>query len=331
MRKLLLLLLFIFVKGFSQGVLPPHRYAVQQQPLLNASPANSTFAYSLRKLKSSYNGYAIRVTNKNDYSTADVLFDKNNLVSDQSDVVIVNGGNTTFSTGQTMPLSTFKNIGDLSVEIWYNQNISGYNAVQNAIDNQPVLDLTGGSDSLPTLLFSGYGTYDSKYLVVQAGINEICPGGLGSFLMVTKPTANIDQVSFGAVDAYDWRWSFHLNWGDGNLYFDAAEYCCAYNRNVYNAQNIDLWKQYSFVRDNFTKSIRTNTEERVSNALSQQATPSPFNSFGFGIGTYIQNGYAADTYGYQGAVSEIIMFDRALSSQELLALEYNQMKYWKIY
>lgn len=330
MKKFLLILPFLFVKGFSQGVLPPHRYSVQQQPLLDVSPSPTTFAYSLRKLKSTYTGFAVRVTNDIDYSTADVRFDQNGLVSNQSSVTVVFKGQSSFAAGQVMTLSAFVNGSTPLVGVWYNQNTAGFDAVQSEIYNQPVLDLTAGPASLPTLLFYGYSWYDGKYLVVQGRINDICPDGLGSFLMVTRPTANVNQGSFGVVDPYNWRWSFHMNWGDGSLYFDGAEYCCAYNRSVYNDQNINLWKQYSFVRDRYTKSMRTNTTERIGDTASSSATPSYQNDFGFGIGTFIQNGYAHDGFGYQGQLSEVIMFSRALSSQELLSIEYNQMKYWKI-
>lgn len=330
MRKLILVLLLVFVKGFSQGVLPVSRYTVNQ-PVLNLSPTGSTFAYSLRKLKSTYSSYAVRVTNINNNSTADVFFDKNDLVSDVSNTVIVTQGTSSYSAGQNIPLSTFRDTSTLSVEIWYNQNVSGFNAIQNNIANQPFLDLTAGSASLPTLLFSGSNSYDSRFLVVQGNINDICPGGLGSFLVVTKPTANTVQGSFGQIDYTNWRWSFHLNWNDANLYFDAAESCCQYNRNVYNGDNLNLWKQYSFVRDTFTKNIRINTIDRISNSASAEATASPGNGFGFGIGIYMEYDLPGNIAGYQGAISEVIMFDRALGSQEILPLEYNQMKYWKIY
>lgn len=330
MKKFAILLLFLFVKGFSQGVLPPHRYTIQQQPLLDAAPSTTTFAYSLRKLKSTYTGYAVRITNNNDYSTADVSFDQNGLVSNESNVRVAYNGGSSFSAGQSMPLSDFVNGSMLSVEVWYNQNDTGFDAVQGDVIFQPILQLTTDPASLPTLLFYGYNWYDGKFLVVQGRINEICPGGLGSFLMVTMPTANLEQSSFGMVDGVNWRWSFHLNWSDGKLYFDGAEYCCQNNRSVDNDENLYQWKQYSFVRDNYAKSIRINTNERLINTASVGATPSYYNDFGFGIGTYLQNGYANQGSSYQGQLSEVIMFNRALSSQELVSMEYNQMKYWKI-
>lgn len=330
MKKIILLLLFLFIKGFSQGVLPVSRYTIGAQPLLNESPTTSTFAYSLRKLKTSYSGYALRVRNINNNSTADIFFDTSDIVSNKSSAVIVVKGSSIYNVGQNIPLSTFKGTEDLAVEIWYNQETTGYNAVQNAAANQPLLDLAGGPASLPTLLFFGNNAYDSKYLVVQANINSICPGGLGSFLMVTKPTANIQQGSFGAIDYENWRWSFHLNWDDGNLYFDAAEYCCQNYRNIYNNDMLNLWKQYSFVRGSFTKNIRTNAIERIGSTGAVGASPSYVNPYGFGIGISTNFDDPGNTTGYQGSISEVLMFQRALNTQEIVKLENNQMNYWKI-
>lgn len=336
MKKLIFVFLLVFVKGFSQGVLPVSRYKAPQvnqvnQPVLDIIPTGSTFAYSLRKLRSSYSSYAIRIRNINNNSTADIFFDKNEVVSNVSSAVIVTPGTSSYSAGQTIPLSTFRETSKLSVEIWYNQNVSGFNAIQNTVANQPFLDFAAGSGFLPALLFSGTNLADSRFLVVQGNINEICPGGLGSFLLVTKPTANLNQGSFGNIDISNWRWSFHFNWGDGNLYFDAAETCCKNNRNLNNSANLNLWKQYSFVRDTFTKSIRTNTIARMDNSPSVQATASPRNNFGFGIGIYMENSTPGNVVGYQGAISEVIMFEKALSNQEIIPLESNQMNYWKIY
>ncbi|QBO59377.1 hypothetical protein [Chryseobacterium salivictor] len=335
MRKLIFVLLLVFVKGLSQGVLPVSRYKVHQvnqvnQPVLDVISTGSTFAYSLRKLRSSYTGYAIRIRNINNNSTADIFFDKNDGVSNVSNAVIVTPGTSPYSVGQTVPLSTFRETSNLSVEIWYNQNVSGFNAIQNTVANQPFLDFSAGSGFLPALLFSGTNSANSRFLVVQGNISEICPGGLGSFLLVTKPTANAVQGSFGYINSStNWRWSFHFNWNDGNLYFDAAELCCQGNRNLNNNANLNLWKQYSFVRDATTKSVRTNTIARMNNSSSIQATSSP--GFGFGIGIYMENSAPGNITGYQGAISEVIMFEKALSNQEIIPLEHNQMDYWKIY
>lgn len=329
MKKILLLLVFAFVESFSQGVLPISRY--QQNALfLDVNPTATTFAYSLRKMKASYSGYALRIRNSGNSATADVFFDAKDQVSSTSNVTLVNAGSSGFSAGHIMDLNSFKGTNTLTVQIWHNQNSTGYNAVQNTVANQPILDLSGGPGALPTLLFYGNSAADGKSLIVQANMNVICPDGRGSFLMLTKPTANIQQASFGQMESTNWRWSFHFNWNDGQLYFDAAEICCQAFRSVDNTSNINVWKQYSFVRASTTRSIRSNTAAQLSSAPANTATPSPNNNFGFGIGRTLEFPVTTNQPGYQGSLSEVIMFSKDLTASELLPLELNQMKYWKL-
>lgn len=331
MKRFIYLLFICYATCFfSQGVLPVNRYNVSV-PILSISPATSTFAYSLRKIRNAYSGYAIRVRNTSNNATADVSFDSNDRVGNTSNVTIVSVGSSSYTIGQTLSLSTFMGVNTVTVSIWYDQGGSGVNAIQNTSNNQPTLDLVNGPSSLPTLIFNGTNSSDSKFLVVQANINTVCPTGLGSFLLVTKPTSNIMQESFGHWDSTNWRWSFHINWSDSNVYFDSAETCCKAFRSVNNSGNINLWKQYSFVRSSTVKTIRINASAALSGNSSAAAVSSPNNGFGFGIGRTVQISPNTNSNpGYQGSLSEIIMFQRDLSSTEILPLELNQIRYWKL-
>jgi len=79
----------------------------------DATQANNNFVYSVRKVVPSYTGYALRVRRSSDNAEADVSFDSNGLISDDSPVTLV-------SDGSSSTLGDFKS-GSGFVSVWYNQ------------------------------------------------------------------------------------------------------------------------------------------------------------------------------------------------------------------
>lgn len=91
-------------------------------PLLLDIYSGASAAYSLRKLNTSYTGYAIRVRRSSDNASQDIGFVGGNL--------------------DTTSLLSFVGANSGYVSIWYDQNGS-YNLIQNTLSNQPSIVLSG--------------------------------------------------------------------------------------------------------------------------------------------------------------------------------------------
>lgn len=106
-------------------------------------------SYSLRKMRSAYTGYAIRVRRSSDDTTLDVGF-KSDGSLDTTSLLSFVGSNNGF------------------VSIWYDQSTSGKNATQPTLVNQPQIVISGTLQTLngkPSLYFDGASRYlDCGYL-----------------------------------------------------------------------------------------------------------------------------------------------------------------------
>jgi hypothetical protein len=85
---------------------------------------NATAAYSLRRLKNSYNGAAIRVRRSNDNSEIDIGFDQNGELNESD-------------------LTSFVGVNNGFVTTWYDQTSSGNPLLQVSTGQQPIIVSTG--------------------------------------------------------------------------------------------------------------------------------------------------------------------------------------------
>jgi len=119
--------------------------------LLDEYP-NAHRAYSVRKLRTDYTGYAMKVRESGNDYTADVSFDDDGFVSASSPVANLSGG-----SGATLG-AFIGGSNDGFVTVWYDQSGEGSNATQDTAANQPQI-YSGGSliteGSKAALLFSG--------------------------------------------------------------------------------------------------------------------------------------------------------------------------------
>lgn len=117
-------------------------------PLLLDAYSGASAAYSLRKLNTSYTGYAIRVRRSSDNTSQDIGFLGNSL--------------------DTTSISNFVGANDGFVSIWYDQSGNNKNATQVSLANQPQIVISGTLQTLnskPTLYFDGASRYlDCGYL-----------------------------------------------------------------------------------------------------------------------------------------------------------------------
>jgi hypothetical protein len=141
---------------------------VLTRPILDTY-TGSAASYSLRKLKTTYSGYAIKVRRSSDNTETDIGFSGEAL--------------------DTVSLLAFVGSGNGFVTTWYDQSGNGKNAVQTTATNQPNI-VTGGSirtqGTKPTLYFDGVDDFlDCGYVN-----NGIKPGTYSTWI-----SANITDSS----------------------------------------------------------------------------------------------------------------------------------------
>jgi hypothetical protein len=120
------------------------RVIAQQTPLILDSISDSVGAYSLRKLRNSYNGACIRVRRSSDNAEQDIGFVNNQL--------------------DTASLLSFVGSGSGFVKTWYDQSsLGGSNAFQNTNGSQPRIVNNGvitTSSGKPSINFFGSQWFD---------------------------------------------------------------------------------------------------------------------------------------------------------------------------
>ncbi len=306
--------------GFSQAI-PTNRYYPNKSilDLVNNPPS---FAYSLRKLKKNYSGFAIKIRRGTDNAEANVAFATNGVVSASSTVTVTAVGSSGLTVGQNIVYSTFIGAQTIFVTRWYDQGSNVYDAIQTTAAAQPIiqLNIAGFTNNLPSIIFDG-----NKNLVVNQPIENLVLSGInGTLLMVAKTTSSSSQFSFGNLNSSsgDWRWSSHLNWNDGNCYFDASEVCCASNRAFANGVNVNLFKLYTFIRGTTYKTILVNSVATVLNNSSASSVSRTGGVFGIG------NINSSTSAGYIGNFSEVIMFKKDYNKAIIKFLETNQINFW---
>lgn len=324
-RIIALGLILLFSPTFNAQALPANRYNVNNY-LLDIAPSSPSFAYSMRKLKFSYTGFAIKIRRDSDNAEANVSFDIKNIVSSQSRVTVTNIGSGSLTLGQQLDYATFIGSATIYVTTWYDQGPNLYHAIQTVSARQPVvkLNVEGIGNTLPTITFVGT---SRQYLAINLPIENLLSSGIvGTVLLVAKPTENTVQYSFGYMDASDFlvRWNCHLNWSDGYCYFDADRNCCVPNRSFNNSSSINVNKQYSFIRGLNYKTVRLNSAITDMNNAPDSVVALSGGSFSIGawsefVGT-----------GYSGTFSEMILFPADISVPNILPLENNQKAFWEL-
>lgn len=165
-------------------------------PLLLDAYSGATAAYSLRKLNTSYTGYAIRVRRSSDNASQDIGFVGGNL--------------------DTTSLLSFVGANSGYVSIWYDQNGS-YNLIQNTLSNQPSIVLSGvlnTQNSKPLLITD----FNSHMINATLPINGTTNSIFATIKMV--PTRGIISIMSGYPLAYNPHFVSRNSNGD-NRYYDS--------------------------------------------------------------------------------------------------------------
>jgi hypothetical protein len=92
-------------------------------PLNNAglSATTATGAYSLRKLSSTYTGFAVKVRRISDNAEANIAFDGTGTISGTSVATVTATGTSSLTVNSTLNFSTFFAGTDVRVMTWYDQ------------------------------------------------------------------------------------------------------------------------------------------------------------------------------------------------------------------
>ena len=271
------------------------RIALPKKLLLDTYTGASV-AYSLRKLRYSYNGSAIRVRRSSDNTEQDIGF-----VNNQLDTSAL----TTFCTGTNGFVVT-----------WYDQSTTGKNVTQSTAANQPQIVSSGSvltDNSKPCITFDGANDGLITSSSVISGTTHRT-----SFTVANADTANNDDIfySFGDISS------------TGKLYMLTAESAvrvsgsvtflssaqssqsvatCVFNGTT--TSDIDLWVNGT------SKTINTSTATTINTA-----------STNFRVG-YSDHGSG---HYYDGILQEVILYATDQTSNRS-AIESNINTYYGVY
>jgi len=186
-------------------------------PLLLDTYPNAHRAYSVRKLSNDYSGYALKLR-RTDNETADVNFDDNGRVSDDSIIANPSGGVS------VSDLNTWVDTGDAFCSTWYDQSGEGVNALQGEAGKQPKLYSSGnlevsGSASVASLKFDGSNdhlAFDETGLTLRDITTFFCAEA-DSDWDSSPPTGNV-RVPFALSISYPSLYYAMLLRADVNTY-----------------------------------------------------------------------------------------------------------------
>jgi hypothetical protein len=328
------LLLFFAINSNAQFVGTPYLIPINNMLALDLVSTQPSFAFSTRKLREAYTGFAVRIRRSSDNAQADVSFDSNNIVSDNSTVTVaVAGGGLT--VGSTLTMSSFRSSTTLYVTTWYDQSANGYNGTQSTTSRQPIFSIgvAGAANQYASLVFTGTSKHN---VTVNQTLPVLLGSGLrGSVMMIGKVQAGVTtNNSFGYSDISDnnKRWSAHMNWPDNNnyMYTDLGA-SSGGTRNFLNDATVGFnkYKQYTIVRDSNSKTVRVSgiNKNNVINLTPTSVTWSAGSTFGVGLTTgSLDTGFNQN--GFTGNIPEFILFPQPLSTSEYWTLENNQIMFW---
>lgn len=332
--KKLILLLFTAIPFFSNAQVPGtptfNSHIVIFRGFLDQVGMNASFALSTRQLRAAYTGPAVRLRRSGDNAEADVAFDTNRVVSDNSIVTIAVTGTSGLALSSTMTLATYRSGKTLNVSIWYDQGTNGYHGTQATVAKQPIFSMSsaGASTQYASLLFDGASAQNvivNKTMQTLLGNVTADMGLRGSLCMVAKITANSNNNFTFGYDTGSIRWSGHMNWSDGNCYIDLGTSTDA-SRAFGNGARLNLYKNYIFLRGNNYKTMRASGTSLLNNGAMNNNVGLSGGSFGVGFAVT-----ANSSVGFSGNIPEFILFPEPLTKDQYSTLENNQIIFWGAY
>ncbi len=284
--------------------------------LLDINPA--VLALSLRKIRTAYSGYVLKVRRSSDNATTDVSFDSNGSTSGSSPVSA--GGN----------LTTWMGSDNVFVDTWYDQSVNGNNAVQLTAANQPQLAASGviyTQNSKPTINFNNSSVH---YWDVADSASLDLDVGLSSFWVGTTADTTTTRV----FSPYDKRVNSSPFRGYTTFFGNGPQRCYAqWNADAVSATNATA----SFSTDtlmllsllatrNSSATFYKNNSSLGTGSLSSVAGTS-INTEALKVGIAASVDISNNIY---GKYSELIIFNTSLSAANLNAVNRSIMSYYGI-
>ena len=292
------------------GIAPAH--------ILDENKAEIAFAYSLRIIDSDYNGPLIRLRN----GTTNVEQDFFCTDNDRVDLDAVN---------------TFAGGAQLFVVRWYDQSGLGIDALQTITNRQPrfIPDATQP-------YFVGDGNND--ILLVQNTIGNVTDNGAEATIIGVFWASDRADSAFGGDGPCTDRWYTHLNWNDGNVYWDCGDCSPNSSRSFAHPRpttalpnnRLEAWGQYSFIRKDVPSNATTDTRivrlqgiERLNGGIPQNQRYSQVNR-NFGICAPVANTAGTGALHSTVRFTEMIMYNRGKSDAFVIPIEENQINFWNL-
>jgi hypothetical protein len=296
LKKLIVFLIYLNVLLCEAQVASFNQFpAMQPQHILDENLENISFALGMRVLVSDYEGPLIRLRRDSDNTEMD-------FYCSDTDIVNIDA------------INTWRGAANVHVVIWYDQSGLNRNAVQPIDNLQPRFI---ADTAFPYFVGNGSGHRLDINTSIQVLTNAGADGTILSIITATRRSQN----SFGVLTGTN-RWSAHMNWGNGNLYFDPGP-CCNGPRNYDNIAGENRWSQYTFLRGSSSVSVRQEGTTKFSgNHTKGRCTLN--NNFGI----LYANGYNA-SYS-NNRFNELVMYSNTLSNAVISEIEENQITFWNL-
>ena len=282
----------------------------------------SAVAYSLRKLSSTYDGPVLRIRKSSDGELRDVYFDGTGVLSLSSPVSDAGGGAATSSS-----LTTWIGSSSGTVAIWYDQSGNARN-ITAAVANQPLIVESGSilsnAAGKPWVQFNGTTTYLTNSNFVPT-TQPVSVSSVFQFTSLSVPGGEVCGWGNNAGSGSRLGlWVQYASGTQGRLGMEARNHFI-YGETQVNANRLHVSNQV--VASN-TLSSTTQRLNGVSQAMTEQLPGTtlniPASSSEFAVGTIP----IARTQGHNGTIHELILYTYALSEDERIAQENNQLVYY---
>ena len=318
--RILFIICVVFAElAYAQGPSTMFWTLNQNQFLLDQLNTTSvSAAYSVRKLKRTYNGYAMRVRRSSDNAIGDLAFDASGVISANSNITISSTGAGSLTLGAVYKFNTFFSGTSVYVLTWYDQSVNARHVTQATSANQPRIVNAGSLELANTKPSIRFINANSTVLQCTVPVATMFPSGyLGTVALVLEASSGTTSA-FGFSDGAMNRWQAHMN-ESGNLYFDVGS---SYNRLLYNnTANIGLLRNYVLVSGASSMQIWLGGTNVASSSFTMSAcTTGVFNIGGIPLfpGTWYHDNHQ----------SELIAFPKALSSTEISIVQASQKTFY---
>lgn len=275
-------------------------FYIKDKYILDDKTTDISFAYSLRKLKSSHLGPLVRLRRNSDNQERDFY------------------SSSTSETVNIAAINSWRGTANVFVTVWYDQSGLGRNAIQPINNFQPAFfpDATRP-------YIQGDGVND--FLEVQALLKEITYSGKDAsiFTVISPSTGGTDQYTFGVITGGNNgtnRWIGGINF-QTRVIFDPGVYSASNTREYTNSAFAGIFGQYSFIRNDNNNLLRQNTNQKASGTFNGECTHNVY------FHLFSANG---STLYSTAKMTEFIMYKDNVNNLIYVPIENNQISYWNL-